>query len=438
MDGSNCGAALSRRAFGRGAAALTGGALLGGFPFSALQAKGQSWPSVVRLIRSYVGTGKVANMLAVLGRGDTLPLVLGGGPDTLGEDRMADMDSLYRIYSMTKPITGMAAMMLVDEGKLSLDQPLHSVLPKFENMMVQKVYDGPITPDNLEPALRPITIRHLLTHSAGLGYSIVQQGPLAVAMTEAGVVPGLITKLPLPDFVRGKPAASLELFADRAAELPLVYQPGTRWSYSIGLDVLGRVIEVVSGQSFDSFLQDRIFGPCGMESTFFRVPASEQYRLTTNYGVIGSLLLPIDPPGFSVYLDKPPFPFGGAGLVSSARDYDRFLQMLAGYGMLDGTRVMSEAAVRMGTSDLFADTMDPADPMVRDYGFGAGGRVGKSGAEKGFFGWSGAAGTIASVNLQTGLRIGLYTQYMPSMVYPLLDEFPAAVATDLARRGDAA
>ena len=411
------------------------GAGLVGLPFglSPAAAQGKPWPSVEAFVRSYVDPLRVANMLVILGGGSTSAMVIAKGADTLGGRRPADENSLYRIYSMTKPITGMAAMILVDEAKLSLDQPLHTILPKFKQMLVQKTYDGGIGPEDLEPAVCPITIRHLLTHTAGLGYSIVQQGPISQLMVDREVVPGQVTKLDLPQFLRGKSADSLEIFADRAAEIPLVHQPGTRWSYSIGLDLMGRVIEVVSGQKFDEFLQERIFDPLGMTSTFFRVPASETYRLTTNYGIVNGLLLPLDPATDSIYSEEPAFPFGGAGLVSSPRDYDRFLHMLANRGTLDGKRVMSERAVVTGTGDLLPETMDPMDEVRRNYGYGAGGRVG-FGAFKHVFGWAGAAGTMGFVDTRTGLRVGQFSQFMPGQAYPILDELPAAIAEDLTAR----
>ncbi len=317
---------------------------------------------------------------------------------------------------------------------LTLDTPLADVLPAFARMQVQKVYDGPITADNLEPAVLPITIRHCLTHTAGLGYSIVQQGPLSEAMRDTGVVPGLVTRLQNAPGFRGTAVASLELFADRLAALPLVYQPGTRWSYSTGLDLLGRVIEVVSGQSFDAYLQQHFFDPLGMTSTFFQVPRSEAHRLAASYFVIGDTLVPIDLPEDSIFLDPPPFPFGGSGLVSSARDYDRFLRMLTGEGAVDGKRVLLPQTVALATSDLLPDTLRPGGGFStggREFGFGAGGLVGRGDAE-GLFGWFGAAGTCGLVNLKTGLLQTLMTQYMPSTAYPLQNDFPVVAAADLA------
>jgi CubicO group peptidase (beta-lactamase class C family) len=391
----------------------------------------QAWPNAAQMAESYVGEGRVANMVISVGLGDEASALLPVGRDTRGGSRLADVDSLYRIYSMTKPITGMAAMILIAEGKLGLDQPLAEILPKFANMQVQRVYDGGIDPAALEPAERPILIRNLMTHTAGLGYSIVQQGPIADLMRERGVVTGQISKVSVPELDRGVPVPSLTLFANRLAEIPLVYQPGTHWNYSTGLDVLGRVIEVVSGQPFDAFLKERIFRPCKMDSTFFRVPESELFRLTMNYAVLNGSLLPIDPPANSIFAEEPPFPMGGSGLVSSPRDYDRFLQMIFGYGMLDGRRIMPEAAVRMGTSNLLPDSAVVKGTSVEGYGFGAGGRIGWKGGKSGF-GWAGAAGTVGFVDMLTGVRAGLFTQFMPGQTYPVFEELEQAITKDLA------
>ena len=423
---------LSRRQWLGGALALGAGAALPALPLRAQQPA--AWANVARLIASYVDSRKVANMVVALGFGQEPPTVIGAGVDSFTAPRRSDANSIYRIYSMTKPITGMAAMMLIDEGKLGLDQPLHEILPAFRTMQVQKVYDGPITPDNLEPAVRPITIRQMLTHTAGIGYSLVQSGPIAEAFRDRGLVPGLVTRLQVLPVFRGTAVPSLELFADRLAELPLVYQPGTRWSYSMSMDLMGRVIEVVSGQAFDRFLQERFFDPLGMGDTHFQVPRAKADRMTTSYYLVNGTLVPIDLGTDSIYFDEPPFPFGGAGLASTPNDYDRFLEMLVNGGEFDGTRVMSEAAVRLGTSDILPDTLEPGGEYGDVWGYGAGGRVGR-GEDDGVYGWAGAAGTIGFVHRPLRMRAGLYTQYMPSMAYPLLDEFPAAIRADLAAAG---
>ncbi|MEQ1542578.1 MAG: serine hydrolase domain-containing protein [Novosphingobium sp.] len=427
--------ALSRRVLLRNSAALAAGAALGAVPLGARRAfaadadiAGQ-WPNVAAMLEKYVSDRKVAGMTAAIGWGAKAPGFMMRGKEGLDDPDAVGPDSLFRIYSMTKPVTGMAAMILIDEGKLGLDQPLADLLPKFAKMQVQVTPDGSIT--DLKPATTAITIRHLLTHTAGLGYTIVQKGPIKKAYEAAGLIPGQISRLALPGLDSSKPVGSLALFADRLAAMPLVYQPGTQWSYSVALDLLGRVIEVASGRPFDRFLHERIFGPTGMTSTWFQVPASEQHRLTGNYSPQMGLLIPLDPPRSSIYLGKPAFPFGGAGLVSSPRDYDRFLEMLAGYGKIGGKRVMSELAVRVGTSNLLPEGTKTAGTFADGAGFGAGGRVGLGG-DAGTYGWGGAAGTVAFVNMKYGLRASLFTQYMPSEAYPVHTEFPKAIQADLA------
>lgn len=428
---------FSRRATLRGTAMLGAGAALSGLPFApsalAQDSAANRWPGVAQFVNSYVGDRKVAGMVAAMGIGQSEPDFVSAGSRTFDGGGQVGADSLFRIYSMTKPITGMATMMCVDDGLLGLDQPLYEILPAFRNMRVQKQYDGPVTSDNLEPATRPITIRHLLTHTAGLGYSIVQQGPLKRLYEQRGLTPGAVSRMAfVQEFLGPEPTGSLADFADSLAEVPLALQPGTRWSYSVSLDLLGRVIEVVSGQSFESFLQSRIFDPCGMESTSFRVAREDVGRLTANYFILGGLPVPIDLPNSSIYLDEPAFAYGGAGLVSSARDYDRFLQMLAGWGEIEGRRVMSETAVRLGTSDLFPETL-AANGRFRingtSFGYGAGGLVG-SGELEGLFGWAGAAGTVGSVNLRYGVRHNMMVQYMPAEAYDAQANFSQTVMQD--------
>ncbi|OYX63237.1 MAG: serine hydrolase [Novosphingobium sp. 32-60-15] len=426
---------ISRRGLIGSLAALAGSAALPRMAFANAAAEAR-FPAVTGLIDAYVGTGKLPGMIAALGQGSSAaPLDIARGTLARNSDALLDMDSLFRIYSMTKPITGMAAMMLVDEGKMRLDQPIADFIPAFAKMQVQVTPDGSIT--DLRPAKTQITVRHLLTHTAGLGYSIIQKGPIKDAFIKAGLVPGQASRMPLPGLEMFKPLSSLAEFAEGLATMPLVYEPGTTWSYSVGLDLLGRVIEIVSGQPFDVFLQERLFAPIGMASTWFRVPEAQAARLTTNYAVAGGMLLPIDPGKTSVYLDQPPYPFGGAGLVSSPRDYDRFLAMILGFGKIDGRQVMSEAAVRLGTSNLLPQGADLSRSFIKGNGFGAGGSVGL-GEDAGTYGWAGAAGTVGFVNLRVGIRAGMYTQYMPSEAYPVHREFAKAVLADITPKKAAA
>ncbi len=421
--------ALSRRSLIKGSAYAAAGSALAGLPFSQLLAAhdvSTGWPNVAKLVEKYVGGGKVANMLITLGNGqEDHAHTVSRGKLAFGSKKQIDADSLYRIYSQTKPITGMATMMLIDEGKLGLDQPLAEIIPAFAEMRVLKTQESPL--DDSVPAERPITIRQLLTHTSGLGYNIISKGHLLKAFNDQGITSGQISKLPIPGVAAGDSAPSLEAFADRLAALPLMYQPGTQWSYSASIDLLGRVIEVASGQSFDAFLQERLFDPLGMESTFWQVPESELGRLTDNYGILNGVPLPVDPASNSIYAEKPPLIWGGSGLVCSARDYDRFQRMLLGHGKLDGKRVMGELAVRVGTGNIMPKTATTKGTWVDGQGMGAGGRsVGSQ------FGWGGAAGTLSTIDYDLNMRVGLYTQYIPAETYPIRKEFIEAVLADTA------
>lgn len=420
---------LSRRSLFRAGGYAAGIATLSTLPFGrSLLAHdvSQAWPNVSAMAQKYIDQRKVANMLLTFGWGqDDHPHTVGGGNLSLASGTPVDVDSLYRIYSMSKPITGMATMILISEGKLGLDMPLYDVIPAFKDMEVLVDPEGPL--DNTVKAKRPITIRHLLTHTAGLGYGIISKGPLLEAYNKNGLVGGRVSRFPIPGVEPITPAPGLKVWAERLATLPLMYQPATKYSYSCSIDLLGRVIEVASGMDFEAFLKERLFDPLGMTSTWMQVPESEKGRLTDNYGIVNGNPFPIDPGVNSIYLDAPEVPAGGGGLVSSPRDYDRFLRMLLGYGKLGKERVMSEPAVRVGVSNLFPKTVDLTGSWMEGQGHGAGGR-----SVNGTFGWGGAAGTLGAIDYNLGLRSGLWTQYMPSDTYPIRDEFMEAFEKDIA------
>ncbi len=385
------------------------------------------YPTVRAQLESYVSSGKLPGLLATIGRAAGMPDVVAVGTQGLGETTPVNIDTLWRIYSMTKPITGIAAMILVDEGKMKLDQPIADFLPEFANMTVLTDPDKNL---NAVPAKTQITLRHLLTHTAGLGYSIITTGPLLKAYLDNGITPGIVSRFPIPGQPTSAPTPDLKTFSERLAKLPLIAEPGTKWSYSISLDLLGRVIEVASGMDFEAFLKARIFEPLKMNSSYFQVPQSETKRFVSNYAPVNGVLFPIDPASTSIYLNKPAFAFGGAGMVTSARDYDRFLNMLANYGELDGVRVMSTAAAKLAMSDLLPSGVSTDGTFAAGAGFGAGGRVGK-GANDGVFGWGGAAGTVAFVDPRSKLRAICMAQYMPSNVYPIHSDFAKWVQKDL-------
>jgi CubicO group peptidase (beta-lactamase class C family) len=429
---------ISRRSLLRGSAILGAGAALGGLPFGrnlafAAEISGieAQWPNVTAFLDKYVGEKKVPGMVAALGWGKAAPGYILRGTEGFDDPDADGANSLFRTYSMTKPVTGMAAMMLIDQGKLGLDQKLADFIPEFAQMNVAL---DPGKSLDARPAKTQITIRHLLTHTAGFGYAGVNQDMVSKELRRLGVSPASVTRLVLPGITDGQPTPAAEEFIRRAASVPLLAEPGTAWHYSMSLDILGIVIARIAGTAtLAEFLTEHMFGPAVMTSSYFQVPGSEVGRLTTNYGILGAATIPIDPAANSVYLDKPAFAFGGAGLVTTPADYDRFLSMIANGGVVGGNRVMSKAAVRLGTSDLLPKGTDIKGTYIDGAKFGAGGRVGV-GPTAGTFGWSGAAGTVGFANTRTGLRAGLFVQYTPSGALPIQRDFPGAVLADLATK----
>lgn len=423
---------LSRRGMLRGGAALAAAGL---FPRWARAAEpglsvDRQWPGVTAMLDRYVvKEHKLAGGLAAFGWGaGPLGTVRRGA---LGFDNPAplDADSLFRVYSMTKPVTGMAAMILIEERKLGLDQKLADFMPEFAD---PKVAVDPAKSLDARPAASQITIRQLMTHTSGLGYAIFPN-KVGQEMVRQGVVPAVVSRLQVPGLTSSVPTPGPDEFIKRAASIPLVAEPGTKWSYSMGLDILGLVIARVTGKPFETFLAERLFGPAGMTSSFFQVPAAAASRLTSNYGVIQGLPIPLDKGATSLYREAPAFAFGGAGLVCSAADYDRFLQLLLNGGSIGGRQVIPERAVAQGMSNLLPPGVDTKGTMTEGSGFGAGGKVGV-GEDAGSFGWSGAAGTTGFVNTRLGLRAGVYVQYMPDSAYPLRDEFLKGVRADVLTR----
>ncbi|MDR6114919.1 CubicO group peptidase (beta-lactamase class C family) [Sphingomonas sp. SORGH_AS789] len=397
-------------------------------------------PATQALFDSYVRTGKMPGIVAALGmQGQPTVFVSAGRTGLEPNAPAAGPDTLWRVYSMTKPITAMAAMMLIEEGRLKLDQPLSDIYPAYARM---RVLTDPEQSLETRPATRPITIRNLMTHTAGLGYSIVTKGPLLQEYERLGIVP-FAANAQVEAKVRPTRPASLQQFAERVATLPLIAEPGTKWSYSIGLDVLAAVVEKVSGMPFERFVQTRLFAPLGMTSSYWQVPASAANRLATNYTFIGDRLVPLDPAAGSVFRQPPSFPYGGAGLVMSARDYDRFLQMLQNGGEVDGVRVMKAETVKLAMSNLLppgvtygsvSGTTGGSAGEVPT-GFGAGGSVTLAdtpgGPGKGTYGWGGAAGTIAFVDPSRHMRGTVMVNYFPADRYPLRRDLAAALYQDL-------
>ncbi len=424
-------------------------------PIAALSPRGLPaavlLPDTQALFDGYVRDGKMPGIVAAYGLGALPTLYPAAGRIGLGPDALpAGPDSLWRVYSMTKPITATAAMILIEEGKIGLDDPVSKYIPAFKTMTV---LTDPDTSLAAVPATSEITIRELMTHTSGLGYNISAKGPLLKLYEAKGILPAEVNAAMEAQMRKVRPA-SLEEFANRVATIPLVYQPGTKWHYSIGLDVMGRVIEVAAGMPFDQFVNTRIFAPLKMQSSFWTVPQRDLKRLATTVVFVGAQMVPFDPPATSPFTAPPSFPYGGAGLVMSARDYDRFLDMLQNYGTLDGVRVMKTETAKLMMSNLLPNGVKfpglgnvngngstgggTTRPAAAEIGFGAGGTVyltdGPGGfPSKGTYGWGGAAGTIAFVDPAKRARGTIMVNYFPGEQWPLRTEAVAALAKDVAK-----
>ncbi|MEM8772251.1 MAG: serine hydrolase domain-containing protein [Pseudomonadota bacterium] len=300
------------------------------------------------------------------------------------------VDDLFRIYSMTKPVTVFAAMQLVDDGVMALDDPVSKFLPRYANA---RVYVGGDTLETLEtaPLNRPLTIRDLMRHTAGMAYKSQTDHPVNQLYVLRGIDTGSGADIPPQD--GSAPVASVGELAARIAEIPLLHQPGERFVYGNAHDVLGAVIEAASGERLGAFMKQRIFAPLGMDDTRFMVAASDEARMTAAYsaktttpgegGVLRSARLDqltqgelalADPSVDSVFSKPRAIDYGGAGLVSTAEDFARFARMLLNGGALDGKRILSEAAVAEMTSNQLSDeALAAADGLLAEgltYGLG--------------------------------------------------------------------
>ena len=337
---------------------------------------------------SHVDRGTVPGVVALVSRrGETHVAVLGA--QALGGPPMR-RDTLFRIASMSKPITAAGALILVEECKLRLDDPVDELLPELANRRVLRRIDGPL--DDTVPAKRPITLRDLLTFRAGFGL-ILQDSrdyPIQKAMNEAGLAPG-------PDPASVPP----DEWMRRLGALPLLHQPGEGWHYHTGADVLGVLIERAAEQSFEGFLRQRIFEPLGMKDTGFFVPEGEIHRLATSYLYDAKTGKPEvhDDPRAGRWSRPPPFASGGAGLVSTADDYLAFSRMLLDKGRSKSGRVLSRPSVELMTTDQLTPEQRAKGGVVlgegASWGFGVGITIKRhlvAGAP-GQFGWTGGKGT---------------------------------------------
>jgi CubicO group peptidase (beta-lactamase class C family) len=272
-----------------------------------------------------------------------------------------------------------------------------------------------------------------MTHTSGLVGSMVPEPPLSTFYADRKLN---VSRVSLEEDSKVQHQSSLLAFALAAGSVPLAFDPGTRWSYGISSDVLGGVIEKVSGMPFERFLEERIFDPLGMADTSFTVSGAKLSRFATNYQVSPEGMNPVDVPPNTIFAKPPPFPFPSSGLVSSARDFARFMEMLLGEGCVGHSRVLTTGTARLMMSNLL-----PIGVTALGQGWGAGGlviltstgRATQFGLSTGTYGWHGAAGTASWVDRSTGIYAVLMAQYMPTEAYSLDSEFAAAIFADRSR-----
>lgn len=342
-------------------------------------------------MQDFIDQGRTAGIMTLVARRGEIVHWEARGWRIRGEDPLEPND-IFRIYSMTKPVTSVAVMMLVEDGLISLDDKVGGIIPAFEDV---KVYQdmGPRRPD------RPIRIRHLLTHTSGLSYGVFGTSRVD-SMYNA-----------MFDKQSGDPEPDLREWADSLASLPLVDDPGDRWNYSLSTDLLGHVIEVVSGRTLDRFFRERIFDPLGMHDTGFHVPEETRDRFTALYRSTGKDLELDDSPVDGSYTRPPTWLSGGGGLVSTADDYLRFCRMLLDGGELDGVRLLKPETVRQMTRSQLDGDLVPILGLP-GMGFGLGFAV-PAGREDGTYWWAGAANTYFWIDPAEDIVALAWTQLEP-------------------------
>ncbi|MER5544932.1 serine hydrolase domain-containing protein [Streptomyces sp. NPDC002589] len=373
-----------------------------------------------RQVADHVDQGRLPGFLVAMSRGGRVAHLTTYGRRDVAAGLPVETDTLWRIYSMTKPVTAVAVLQLVEEGRLALDDPLDRYLPAFAKPVV---YEGGSGAEmRTHPVDGPILIRHLLTHTAGLTFGYYHRHPVDALYRASGL------EYSVP------PGADLAETVEVYARMPLQFEPGTQWNYSVASNLLGRLIEVVSGQPLDAFFTERILRPLGMSDTGFHIEPEQADRLAELYGETdGGGIAPV--PGLPVR-GRPRFLSGSGGLVSSAYDFHRFMEMLRRGGELDGVRLLSADMVALMTRNQL-----PGDAVLRVFGAPVHQERGNDGLGFGFnvsvvtdpsrtlapsslgtYGWTGAATTAFWVDPAHELTVQFMTQVRPKTlkIFPQL------------------
>ena len=370
--------------------------------------------------KRYVDEGRLAGFaVAVARRGEVAHFGMYGAKDSdTGESITSD--TMYRIYSMTKPVTSIALMMLVEQGLLQLTDPVSKFIKSFGETRVWNT--GTILKPMTAAQTEPMRVWHLLTHTSGLTYGFNYADVVDDMYRRAGFETGLSYN------------ESLEVVCDKIASLPLVFQPGSSWNYSMATDVVGRIIEVISKMPLDEFLEKNIFAPLGMTDTAFFVPEEKRSRVSSlyRYDEVNHSKIKLDALGNSS-LENPKFLSGGGGLISTAGDYFKFIKMLEGRGKSGDVRIVSSRTIDLMTQNHLPNNADISTygrPIGEEFlydglGFGLGFSVVVDQAKtrvacpKGTFAWGGMASTAFWVDPVNEISAMFFTQLIPSGVYPI-------------------
>lgn len=382
---------------------------------------------VSALCDRYVNEGKIPGAQVQVAHEGKVALRYTAGKADLASGAALRDDAVFRIFSMTKPITSLALMQLYEQGLVLLEDPVAAYIPEFGGA---RVWDGgTAAAPRTRPAANTMTVRDVLTHTSGLTYGFFHAHPLDALYRDDG----------LGDF--GVADYTLEEGMQRLAAKPLLFEPGTAWNYSMSTDVCGRIVEVVSGQRLDEYFTQHIFGPLGMADTGFAIAPTALDRATSMYmkGPAGDLALVAAAADMAT--EVPKFLSGGGGLLSTTDDYQRFCDMLLGGGVLDGRRVIGRKTLQYMASnhlphgatlnDLGQATFSEA--VMEGMGFGLGFSVVQDPAANGAvssvgeFAWGGAASTAFWIDPVERITAVFMTQFMPSSFYPIRRELKATV-----------
>jgi CubicO group peptidase (beta-lactamase class C family) len=381
-----------------------------------------------RFVQSrYIDAGKLPGALILIARRGEVAHLSTLGLCDVERKKPVREDTIFRLYSMTKPLTSVAFMMLVEQGLVALDDPVHSVIPEWKDLGVYQ--GGFMETYRTTPPARPMLMIDLLRHTSGLTYGFQQMSNVDAAYR----------KLKLGERNAG---ATLDNMIAQMAKLPLEFSPGTAWNYSHSTDVLGYLVGKISGQPFDHFLRENIFAPLGMNDTGFDVPESKQGRFAACYAYTArNPLLLFDDPAKSAYLQPPSMVSGGGGGVGTAGDYLRFCRMLLNGGTLDGVQILSPKTIALMTLNHLPDGKDLptlsrslfSEVAYNGVGFGLGfavtldtTRTMLAGSIGDYF-WGGAASTYFWIDPKEELITIFMTQLMPSSTYAIRRELRTLV-----------